>query len=59
MKPHHCALALCAGLICGIVLIAHGTGVLTGRWSVGVAVLGIAICWVCLELLDHCGGRRL
>jgi len=59
MKPHHVAIALSFLLIAGIVLIAHGAGVLTGRSSVGVAFLGVAISWIALRLLDQVGGRWL
>lgn len=50
MRPHHVALALGAMLCAGLVLIAHGSGALTGKWSVGIFALGTAICWVALEL---------
>ena len=60
MKPQQqLALVLCAMLATGVALIAYGTGVLTGRWSVGVTVFGAAISWIALELLDHAGGRHL
>ena len=50
MKPHHLALVLGTTLISGLVMIAHGSGVITGRWSVGIFALGVAVCWVGLEL---------
>ena len=59
MKPHQVALSLCAMLCVGLVLIAHGSGVLTGSWSVGMALLGVAISWIALRLLDQVGGRWL
>jgi hypothetical protein len=46
-------------LAVGIALIAHGTGVISGKWSLGVAIFGAAVSWIALELLDHTKGRYL
>jgi len=59
MKPHHVAVTIAFMLCTGLVLIAHGSGVLTGKWSVGMVVLGVAMIWVGLKFTDHTGGKYL
>ncbi len=59
MKPHLLALVIGALLCTGLALIAHGTGALTGKWSVGLVVLGVAMIWVGLKFTDHTGGKYL
>ena len=46
-------------LATGVALIGYGTGVINGKWSIGVTVFGAAISWIALELLDHAGGKHL
>lgn len=53
MKPHHVAVTIAFMLCTGLVLIAHGSGVLTGKWSVGMVITGAAISYVALRLMEH------
>jgi hypothetical protein len=55
LKPEHVGFALCCMLSAGLVLIAQGTGMLTGKWSVGACILGAAISWAAMKLLEQTG----
>ncbi len=52
------ALALFAMLFVGLSLIAYGSGILGLKFSVGFTLLGFAVSWAALRLLDNFGGRR-
>lgn len=51
------ALALLFLLTVGLALIAYGSGIANGRWSIGAVLLGCAVSYAALRLLDTLGGK--
>lgn len=51
-------LAIFATLFAGLLLIAWGCGVTSGKWNFGLAAFGITLAWVSLSLLETLNRRK-